>query len=589
MKLTHIRVKDLRSFSGEHDFDVSTGVNYVVGPNNCGKSNLIRALELALDPEAVYSPSHDRPTKDTPSVGAPPTTRIALTFQIGKTSPEKTLLRRAQAYELAIRKVRNASTRGSVKTYAADREIRIVTTFGTGGARQTSFQAKGFGAASLPTQSTEHTKLEAQFRSVVRFAVIHSGQDLQSLLKGKFLEILQLVISDHLGDEISKAEAARDEYLSSLKTQLLEPLRGLIQERVGGMFPEISNAELVPAVPTVYDTLASVDIRLGDAVTTPLSEKGTGIRGAVLVSMLQYLAEQSKRSLVLAVEEPEAFLHPAGQEGIRDQLEDLAMRTDVSLVVTTHSPYVISRKSTSQITELRKRLDGFTEKAASVRGDENRASLLGALYRDAGLARVLERSLEIPAGTEIVVVTEGYTDGLFITECCTAAGHNDLVKGMHFIPAGRAANVVPQALLAEAATAMPVIALLDFDEHGRAAAEKLRSFNWEPTKRILTLNKWEGACTKHHDVEIEDLLPRRALEQLVKQLGEDVAIDSKEKCGGGWHLRVSKICKEHAIVKLPSLLDDDPGGMIWLAKELRRRAAKISTDKMPMPDGKGVS
>ncbi|GAC86333.1 hypothetical protein GP2_102_00010 [Gordonia paraffinivorans NBRC 108238] len=48
MKLTHVRVKDLRSFSGEHEFDVSNGVNYVVGPNNCGKSNLVRALELAL-------------------------------------------------------------------------------------------------------------------------------------------------------------------------------------------------------------------------------------------------------------------------------------------------------------------------------------------------------------------------------------------------------------------------------------------------------------------------------------------------------------------------------------------------------------
>ncbi|TSD92899.1 AAA family ATPase [Gordonia rubripertincta] len=554
MKLTHIRVKDLRSFSGEHEFDVSNGVNYVVGPNNCGKSNLIRALELALDPESVYSPARDRPTKDSPAVGAPPSTRIALTFQVGKSSPEKTLLSRARAYELAIRKARNASTKGFVKTYAADNEIRMVTTFGARGTRQTSFQAKGFGAASLPSQSAEHTKLEAQFRSVVRFAVIHSGQDLESLLKGKFREILQLVISDHLGSEIAKADAARDEYLTSLQTQLLEPLRGLIQERVGEMFSEISNAELVPAVPTVYDTLSSVEIRLGDAVTTPLSAKGTGIRGAVLVSMLQYLAEQSKRSLVLAVEEPEAFLHPAGQEDIRDQLEELATRTDVSLVVTTHSPYVISRRSTSRITELRKRPDGFTEKAASVRGNEKRAQLLGALYRDAGLAHVLERSLEIPAGTEVVVVTEGYTDGLFINQCCTAANRHDLVEGIHFIPAGNASNVVPQAILAEAATEAPVIALLDFDDHGRAAADKLKSFNWEPSRRILTLNKWDGACTKQHDVEIEDLLPRRAVEQLVEQLGEDAAIDGKEKCGGSWHLRVSKTWKEHAISKLADYL-----------------------------------
>lgn len=579
MKLTHIRIKDLRSFSGEHEFDVSSGVNYIVGPNNCGKSNLIRALELALDPEAVYSTVRDRPTRDVVAMGPPPATRITLTFQAGNSSPENTLLRRAKDYELAVRKARNASTRGSVKTYAAERELRIVTTFAGGGARQTSFQAKSYGAASLPVNSPEHVKLESQFRSVVRFAVIHSGQDLESLLKGKFLEILQLVISDHLGDEIVKAEAARAEYLASLQTQLLEPLRGLIQERVGGMFPEISNAELIPAVPTVDDTLSSVDIRLGDAVTTPLSEKGTGIRGAVLVSMLQYLAEQSRRSLVLAVEEPEAFLHPAGQEGIKHQLEDLATRADVSLLVTTHSPYVISRGATSRISELRKRPDGFTERAASVRGDEKRAALLGSLYRDAGVTYVLERSLEIPAGTQVVVVTEGFTDGLFISQCCTAAGQTDLLEGFHFIPAGKAANVVPQALLAEAATEVPVIALLDFDDAGRAAVDKLKSFSWEPAKRILSLSKWDQACKKSHDVEIEDLLPQTVVAKLVKDLGEDVALDGKQRCGDGWHLRVSKAWKEHAIESLESHLAGDAGGMIWLVTELRARATKIAAAK----------
>ena len=578
MKLTHVRIKDLRSFSGEHELDVSSGVNYIVGPNNSGKSNLIRALELALDPEALYSPERDRPNRDSALLGPPPVTRITLTFQAGSTSPESTLLRRAQDYELAVRKARNASTRGSVRTYAADREVRFVTTFAASGARQTSFQAKSFGAASLPVHSTEHVKLEGQFRSLVRFAVIHSGQDLESLLKGKFLEILQLVISDHLSEEVVKVEAARANYLSALQTQLLEPLRGLIQKRVGGMFPEISNAELIPAVPSVDDTLASVEIQLGDAVTTPLSEKGTGIRGAVLVSMLQYLAEQSKRSLVLAVEEPEAFLHPAAQEGIKHQLEDLATRTDVSLLVTTHSPYVISRDSTSRISELRKRPDGFTEKAASVRGDEKRAPLLGSLYRDAGLAHVLERSLEIPAGTELVIVTEGFTDGRFIAQCCNAAGRPELVAGFHFIPAGKAANVVPQALLAEAATDVPVIALLDYDDNGRAAADKLKSFHWEPARRLLSLNKWEHSCA-NHDIEIEDLLPRDAVEKLVKKLGEDVALDSKERCGDHWHLRVSKSWKELAIESLENTLGTDAGGMIWLASELRSRAASIRTRK----------
>ncbi len=102
----------------------------------------------------------------------------------------------------------------------------------------------------------------------------------------------------------------------------------------------------MPELPSVAETLSSVDVQLGDLVTTQLIDKGTGVRGAVLVSMLQYLAEQSRRSLVLAVEEPEAFLHPAAQEAIMEQLEELATRADVSLLVTTHSPYVLSSAPT---------------------------------------------------------------------------------------------------------------------------------------------------------------------------------------------------------------------------------------------------
>jgi predicted ATPase len=577
MKLTHVRIKDFRSFSGEHDFDVSSGVNYFVGPNNCGKSNLIRALELALDPDATFSADRDRPAREDQR-GKPPTTRITLTFGVGKSGPEATLLHRAHEYEMAVREARRAPTGDGVQTYADEREVRLVTTF-TGGGRQTSFQAKGQGASSLAGDSDLHQKLEDQFRSAVRFAVIHSGEDLDSLLRGKFREILQLVISDHLSNELTKAEAARADYLAALQAELLEPLRSRILERVAGMFPEITVANLVPDVPTVAETLSSVDVQLGDLVTTELKDKGTGVRGAVLVSMLQYLAEQSRRSLVLTVEEPEAFLHPAGQEAIKGQLEDLAMRADVSLLVTTHSPYIISRSGEALLTELRKSPDGATSKAASAPGDESRADLLGSLYRDAGLARVLERSLEIPAGAKTVVVTEGYTDGLFLRQCCEAVSREDLLDGLHVIAAGRAANVVPQSILAEAATELPVIALLDYDDSGRAAVEKLKSFGWEPSKRILSLRSWPDACSRH-DVEIEDLLPVAPVTTLIAKLGDDVALDSTENCAGTWHYRVSKAWKEEAIASLPShLAKDDPGGMVWLAEEIWRRAEKIANTK----------
>lgn len=573
MKLAHIKIKDFRSFSGEHDFDFSSGVNYVVGPNNCGKSNLVRALELSLDPTAVYVPERDRPVRE--RVGPPPKTRITLTFKVGNTDPEKTLLLRAQSYERAVREA--AERTGGSTSYADEREIRLVTSFGNDGTRQVSFQARGSGARSLPAESEEHRRLEQQFRSVVRFGVIHSGQDLGSLLKGKFREILRLVIQDHLREELESAEKARQVYLESLQSSLLEPLRSQVQSQVGSMFREITVADLIPDVPTVQETLSSVDIQLGDAITTTgLTDKGTGVRGAVLLSMLQYLAEQSKRSLVIAVEEPEAFLHPAAQEAIRGHLEELATRADVSLLVTTHSPYVISRRGDAMVTELRKGADGFTVKGGvSTEGHPRLADLMSPLFRDAGVAQMLDRALQVPESARVVVITEGYTDGLFIRQVCAANDRDALLEGIYFQAAGSAAKVVAHALLTQAGTSVPVIALLDSDDHGRAAGERLTKLEWSRKSNVLLLNDWPNAC-RHHATEIEHLLPRRAVETLVNKMGEQEAVDGTQRCGSIIHLQLSKAWKERAIQELPRHLPvGDLGGIEWLLQEIRQRGDRM--------------
>jgi hypothetical protein len=358
---------------------------------------------------------------------------------------------------------------------------------------------------------------------------------------------------------------------------LLEPLRGQIQERVGAMFREIATATLTPELPTVEETLSSVDVQLHDVVTTRLIDKGTGVRGAVLISMLQYLAEQSRRSLVLAVEEPEAFLHPGAQESVRGQLEDLATRADVSLVVTTHSPYVLSRRADAMITELRKDPGGVTRKADSCPGnDESRAELIGALYRDAGMAGVVERALAIPAGTRGVVITEGYTDCKYLHIACDAAGRRDLLDGVHFIQAGGASKVIFQAVLAHHATERPVVAVLDHDEHGRAAASKLQDFGWTKTKELLSLSAWPEKCPKGHDVEIEDLIPSSLWEDVIKKVGEVEMIDKKEKCDGKWHYRLSKVGKDKALEELPRTMKQaHTAPLVWLAEEINARFAKI--------------
>jgi predicted ATP-dependent endonuclease of OLD family len=126
---------------GEHEFNLADGVNYFVGPNNCGKSNLIAALELAMDPNRIFVPERDRPAM----LQGPTKTRITLTFAktVKGDGPEKTLIDRAKKYELALRRRQKRETARKGTTYAEDGQVSRVVTFGGQGGRQVSYQAKG--------------------------------------------------------------------------------------------------------------------------------------------------------------------------------------------------------------------------------------------------------------------------------------------------------------------------------------------------------------------------------------------------------------------------------------------------------------
>src|SRR4051794_16573088 len=68
MKLTRLRLQGFKSFVEPTDFVIEPGLTGVVGPNGCGKSNLVEALRWAMgetshkslraaDMDAVISPA----------------------------------------------------------------------------------------------------------------------------------------------------------------------------------------------------------------------------------------------------------------------------------------------------------------------------------------------------------------------------------------------------------------------------------------------------------------------------------------------------------------------------------------------------
>ncbi len=86
--------------------------------------------------------------------------------------------------------------------------------------------------------------------------------------------------------------------------------------------------------------------RVGDNedATLALSEAGSGVQSGVLLALHrleQKAADNPNTQFILAVEEPEAFLHPQRQKELYQDIL-AAQSNNLRVIVTTHSPYIVS-------------------------------------------------------------------------------------------------------------------------------------------------------------------------------------------------------------------------------------------------------
>lgn len=540
MRLAAIEIRDFRSIyrddiTGALSLDLAPGMNTLVGLNNCGKSNVLRAVSLALDPHHPFDPEIDAPG---PRPFALPI--ITLRFEADDSrADDKSVLDAALEYERGLGSTTTHAEHGTVALEVAfqptadgpRRRERLLTPAGL--TPSTEDDAERLGAAL------------ARLRSAVRFVLISSGESIASVLEGNFREILHSVVRERLQTEFSAADQSRQDYVSGLQEHLLAPLRDRLTEDVQRLFPEIFGIRLSPDVPSIERTLSNVGVHLEDLVATPLDQKGTGVRAGVLVAMLGYLALNATKAMVFAIEEPESFLHPAAQEDLRDRLEALAQSDDVSLLVTTHSPYLVSRSSKGRVYCLAKDTDGRTRIAQAAPGDTPHASLIGDLFRQSSLEELLARATNLPDGAQGILLVEGEGDEFCLKTAASVVGRPDLIDGIHVQPAGSASKVVAQAVIARAATDRPVMVLLDNDEAGKDALKTLTSdkFRFQKNSQVISYATVFPPDERDFPYEAEDVFSPEIIQALIDEHGEAILAGKGRRPDGEWHFDLDQSAK----------------------------------------------
>ncbi|MBR2011626.1 MAG: AAA family ATPase, partial [Clostridia bacterium] len=130
-----------------------------------------------------------------------------------------------------------------------------------------------------------------------------------------------------------KIEQLRQEVLNNIANHISSPLKNYLPS-LKSVHIHICNEGRRRS--TKYNT----EIIIDDGTPTPIQQKGDGIKSLTALAMLNIPAH-SDRVSVIAIEEPESHLHPESARQLYDTI--MALSETHQVVLTTHSPLFINR------------------------------------------------------------------------------------------------------------------------------------------------------------------------------------------------------------------------------------------------------
>jgi len=139
-----------------------------------------------------------------------------------------------------------------------------------------------------------------------------------------------------------KQDGSDSERLTEIK-DFESTISGILSESMPG-----SKIGIEIVTPDLIDLFKDIRVTLDDSIATSIDSKGHGLQRALIFAYIRAYAKIINshpditgrfKNFILAVEEPELFLHPNGQRKMREVLDNVAL-TD-QIVLCTHSSFFV--------------------------------------------------------------------------------------------------------------------------------------------------------------------------------------------------------------------------------------------------------
>lgn len=333
MKLHSISVSHYRSITSAKRIRMDR-TTVLIGPNNEGKSNILRALVLAMT--VLTRGRVVRRVGRTRSIGYNVKgydweMDFPLSKQL-KTPNGKTEI----ILEFELEESEYDEFQQEVKSKITGL-LPLKMTIGKDGVDIT-YNKKGKGSATLSKKSpriAEFVSNRIEFEHIPAVRTAESAQ-----------EIVHELVSRELAElEDDKAYQAALDKIDELQKPLLDSLAENIQKTLKQFLPDVKNVEIgLPRDQRLRAFRRGVEINVNDGSLTPLNYKGDGVQSLAALAMIRYASDKSGKgkNFVIAIEEPESHLHPKAIHELKEVIDALGDKHQV--ILTSHNPLFVDRR-----------------------------------------------------------------------------------------------------------------------------------------------------------------------------------------------------------------------------------------------------
>ena len=501
-----VKIKRFRSLLDTTVTFSRDSVTVICGANNIGKTNVLRALELYFNEhkgDVVYDPSIDLPKHiHDGSRGGGTTTEIIGTFR-KQSDNTKTVL-------------------------------------------STKFKLDGYPYYKLDRKDIDDETAE-KFLSSIRYYFIEANNvDTPSRIAEILAEDVLLELDKQRGGNKERPLKKLDEFLEASQESISKLERKLNKKFAAyvGDDPVLKSKEVkigFAEFEKLRDAIKGMtSVTVVDGGDVDMSSKGSGAQRAVLMSMMDFVADSARSPVIWGIDEPEAFLQPKLQKQMANKLRELAKKESHSILITTHSGHLIDLQSTEhthlfslEVTpKIYDRRPGLTfqELDAKPISFSNQSSKIAAIKEHLGI--------DSNDGWKLLphnVLVEGEEDVKYLTLCYERLN----IPVPHFIVCGGASKAKGflqffNSFGDELAFKPKIKCVFDEDEAGRSAKRGVERNKYKNLSvEVVTLPRYTSSASAKHDVwEVEDFvcpdLMFKALNYILRKEGYKI-IDKKQR------------------------------------------------------------